>query len=238
MAAGPHDPESAAWVNSRLAVHLLQAGDFFGAEQACESALAYQADYPPALLAQGRILLGQNKAKAAIDPLRRAVAANPLPEYLWILGEALREAGEREEAAQVKGKLRARGAAADPRTFALFLATRGEDTETAVRLANSELETRQDIFTWDAIAWSLAAQHRWSDAAQKIERALAEGTEDGRLLLHAGVIAAETGRETDRERFLTRARAIQQMLLPSERSLLTCYLGKQLASTTQHVTEK
>ncbi len=230
QAASPHDPESAAWVNSRLAVQLLQSGDYSGAEQACQAALGFQSDYPPALLAESRLLLAQDNAKSAVEALRRAAAINPLPEYLWALSEALKAAGQRDESAQVEVKLKARGAVADPRTFALFLATRGEDTATALRLANSELEARQDIFTWDAIAWSLAAQHRWSEAAQEIEHAVAEGTQDARLFLHAGVIAAETGREADRERFLNQASAIRQMLLPSERSLLACCLGKSLAA--------
>src|SRR5205823_1482195 len=103
-------------------------------------------------------------------------------------------------------------------------ATGGEQPATAVRLAEVELASRQDVFTWDARAWSLAAQGRWAQAGQDMHRALSEGTQDARLFLHAGIIAAETEDETAKGRFLNNAKAIEQMLLPSERLLLAKYL--------------
>jgi hypothetical protein len=93
----------------------------------------------------------------------------------------------------------------------------------ALQLANAELATREDVFTWDARAWSLAAAGHWAQAAGDMRRALSEGTPDARLFLHAGIIAAETGDRSGVE-LLNRAKGREQTLLPSERELLTKYL--------------
>src|SRR5215510_642963 len=46
-AASPSDAESAAWVNTRLATYLFNAGEFKEAEQRCAFALSLQSDYAP-----------------------------------------------------------------------------------------------------------------------------------------------------------------------------------------------
>jgi hypothetical protein len=124
----------------------------------------------------------------------------------------------------VESGLRARGAAVDPRTLALFLATRGVDPETAVALAERELDVRQDVFTFDALAWSLAAAGQIDRARGAIARALAEGTQDARLFLHAGVIDARAGRVREARTWLTRAADAKAMLLPSESAALASHL--------------
>jgi Flp pilus assembly protein TadD len=136
------------------------------------------------------------------------------------LADALREAGEFEKATVVEGRLKGSGSSADPRSCALYLATHGDDVPTALRLARTELETRGDIFTHDALAWALTAAGQCSEADSEMRRALAEGTQDPRLFLHAGVIAQRLGRHAEAERFLQQAQTFRQMLLPSEKSIL------------------
>ena len=101
--------------------------------------------------------VAQGKADEAIQDLKRAVALNPLPEYLWALADSLRIAGRADEARSVEDDLNRRGAASDPRSYALYLATRGEHVEVALELIGRELKAREDVFTLDAFAWSLAA---------------------------------------------------------------------------------
>src|SRR5262245_61250339 len=146
-AASPSDSESAAWVNTRLAFYQFQAGRFNEAEQRCALALSLQGNYPPTLLLQGRILLGQSRLGEAVEVLQSAVKLNPLPEYQWTLVEALRSAGEENEACEVEARLCQRGATSDPRTLALYLATRHESPEVALRLAQEEFDSRADVFS-------------------------------------------------------------------------------------------
>src|SRR5262249_35955941 len=124
-----------------------------------------------------------------------------------------------------ENKIQLRGAIGDPRTFSLFLATRSERLPLALRLAEQELAVRADVFTHEAMAWSLAAAGRLTEARHHIERALAEGTQDARLFLHAGVIAAKCGHREEAQCYFAKANALQQMLFPSERNQLVEHLA-------------
>jgi tetratricopeptide (TPR) repeat protein len=219
-AAGPNDAEFAAWMNTRLATYLFHAGKFDEAQQRCAFALSLQSNYAPTLLLKGKILLAQNRLSEAVDALQKATTLNPLPEYQWTLAEALRATGRENEASAAEAQLCQHGASVDPRTLALFLATRRENPETAVRLARAELDSRRDVFTHDALAWSLAAAGNLNEAHSEMQRALAEGTEDGRLFFHAAMIASEAGHAAEAERWLGKARSLSHLLLPSERSEL------------------
>jgi predicted Zn-dependent protease len=220
LGVGPSDAESAAWLNTRLAFYEFQARDLDQAEQRCAFALSFQSDYPPTLLLRGRILLAQNRFREAVDALETAAKLNPLPEYQWTLAEALRAAGREKEASGVEAQLRQRGATSDPRTLALFLATRHESPETALRLAQAELNSRSDVFTHDALAWSLAAAGNLAEAHSEMQCALAEGTEDARLFFHACIIASQAGNAAEAECWLRKASDLSHLLLPSERNEL------------------
>lgn len=219
-AASPNDPEAAGWAYTRLALYQLQRGATKQALDACDAALAMQNDYAPAQLARGRVLLALDRPAGAVVELKRAVNLNPLPEYKWTLADALTVAGKRAEAAEIESQITERSVTEDPRTVSLYLATRNQDVERAVRLAQQERANREDVFTHDALAWALAAAGRLSDAQQHITLALSEGTADSRLYLHAGVIAALNNDHKAAGRWLDKAAATQQTLLPSERTQL------------------
>ena len=224
-ATSPLDPESASWSLTRLGLYYFQAGSIAAATVACDSALNFSPDYPAALLLRSRMLLAADQAAQAVEPAQRAADKNPLPEFQWALADTLRTAGRSDEAAKVEEKLDKTGAQSDPRTLALFLATRGEQTELAVQLAQRELKDRGDIFTHDALAWALASAGRLDEAWPHMEKALAEGTVDARLFTHAGVLAARLGRPTEAESWLSKARDQQRMLLPSEQQQLAATLA-------------
>jgi tetratricopeptide (TPR) repeat protein len=220
-AMSPRDAESGAWAYSRLALYELQAGSLRNAQRACDAALRLQDNYPAALLAQSKVLLAQNRNTEAAQLMQRAASVNPLPENRWVLAEALRAAGRRNEAQAVEDGLRANGAVEDPRTYALFLASRREQPDTALKLVEQELRARGDVFTLDALAWALAAAGKVSEAGESIGRALAEGTKDARLYYHAGRIASMNGQKQQARLLLNKAAALKQMLLPSEREGLS-----------------
>jgi tetratricopeptide (TPR) repeat protein len=219
-AASPSDAESAAWVHTRLAFYEFQAGHVDEAEQRCALALSLQTNYAPTLLLKGKMLLAQNRFTEAVDALENAAKLNPLPEYQWTLAEALRAVGRENEASGMEVQLRKHGPSSDPRTLALFLATRHENPGTALRLARSEFDSRGDVFTHDALAWSLAAAGNLAEAHGEMQRALAQGTKDARLFFHAAVIASQAGHAADAERWLRKASELSQLLLPSERNEL------------------
>jgi tetratricopeptide (TPR) repeat protein len=223
QATGPRDAEGKAWTLSRLSGYYLQAGRAAAALNAAEAAIGHVSEYAPAWLAQGRALLALARGAEAIEALTHATKLNPLPEYQWWLADALHSAGREQEAATVESNLNRRGAASDPRTLALFLATRGERVDDAVRFARDELAMRADVQTHDACAWALAAKGDLTAAETEMQRALAEGTRDARLYLHAGEIAERAGRMADATRFFHSAREILATLTPSERARLATH---------------
>ncbi|MEO6245931.1 MAG: tetratricopeptide repeat protein [Opitutaceae bacterium] len=225
--------ESSAWIFTRLATLQAQAGAGQKAEAAWAAAQRFVPDYAPALLLQGRIALGAGRAEEAAALLQRAVAKNPLPEYQWALADALRAAHRSSEAVAVETELARRGAANDPRTFSLYLATRGEQPDLALRLATRELGDRADVFSYDALAWAQLGAGGFTEAWQSIEHALAEGTKDARLFLHAAVIAGRLDR-ADAAEWLGRARALENLLLPSEREHLASAGKVPAVATAAH----
>lgn len=219
-AGSGREPESTAWAYTRAGIYSLQLNDSAAALADCERAMELVPGYPAALLLKGRTLLALNKPAEAVTSLTEAARQTPLPEYLWALAEARDTAEDRVGANELRLKLQASGAASDPRTYALFLATTGYQIPTALELAQAETEQRQDIFTFDALAWAQLKSGRVDEAQLTIAKALLDGTQDARLFLHAGVIAGAAGRAADSLTYLNKADALKQMLLPSERATL------------------
>ncbi|MBI4626018.1 MAG: tetratricopeptide repeat protein [Verrucomicrobia bacterium] len=219
-ATSPRDAEASAWTLARLAGFYLHAGRIEPALNAADAAVGLAANFPPALLARGRALLGLGKNATAASVLARAADLNPFPEYQWWLADTLRLAGRTGEATRIESELRARGAQADPRTLALFLATRGDAATDAVRLARDELANRGDVFTHDALAWALAASGDAAAADAEMRAALAERTQDARLFWHAGEIALARGATMEADEFFRKARPLAATLTPSERGRL------------------
>jgi tetratricopeptide (TPR) repeat protein len=219
-ARGFRDAESLAWAQVRLALYALQGNHVPRAFAHLAGALAAQPDYAPALLARGRVFLAIDQPVEAIASLERAAQRNPLPEYQWVLIEALHAAGRTQAARAIDSQLRQRGALNDRRTLALYLATVGHDINTALQLAEAELETRADVFTLDTLAWALNTAGRHQDARAFSQRAVAEGTQDARLFYHAGVIALAVGQHDEAAGWFAMAISLRQMLMPSERQHL------------------
>lgn len=219
-AAAPQEPTDNAWALTRLAFYDLHAGLVPQADAACAAALRVAPQDAAALLLQGRVRLAQGQAAAAVASLQQAAQLNPLPEYQWTLAEALRAAQRPAEAAQVETALKAKGALEDPRTLALYLATRGEDLPQALRLAEAELAVRRDPHTLDALAWAQARAGRPTEAWATLQQALAAGTPDARLAFHAAVIAQQVNQPREAQRRFKQAQSQQAALLPDERTQL------------------
>jgi tetratricopeptide (TPR) repeat protein len=207
-------------MHTQLARYFWQSGANIEFQDAIESALAFRTNYPPALLLRGRVLLAGDRSEEAIEPLEQAARLNPLPEYHWALAEALRMARRESEARAIEQEILTKGSRSDPRTCSLFLATRQEHLELAMRLARQELAERADVFSHDALAWALAASGQLVEAESHMQQALALCTHDARLWLHAGIIAARDGRRTEAGEWLRRADERKAQLLPMERAQL------------------
>ncbi len=228
-AGSPREAEPTAWAYTRLGIYQLQAGNSEVAAKSAGIALQFAENYAAALLLRGRILLAQGKAVEAIESLQPATTRTSLPEYQWTLADALREVGRTQAAEDVESHLISHGAVNDPRTFALYLVTRGQRVQQALALAEAELNTRADVFTMDAVAWTLKANGRLDEARDYSARSLKEGTQDARLFYHAGSIAMALGNHSSARESFRRAEKGKQTLMPSERD----DLNRQFAALSQ-----
>jgi tetratricopeptide (TPR) repeat protein len=192
------DAESRAWVLVQAATYFWQEGDWDGADAGFDQALASFASFPPALVGKGRVALARGRAADAARAFARAYEASPLVETAWLLGDARERAGDQAGATAAYALVTQTGRA-DPRTLALFLASKDRDHAQALQLADAERRTRDDIYTEDVYAWALYRAGRLADARAASDKALALGTLDPRLRYHAGAIRLAQGDESGRQ---------------------------------------
>jgi tetratricopeptide (TPR) repeat protein len=126
------------------------------------------------------------------------------------LGEALQAAGRADEAADQYALVEAMQqlfAANGVRTdleLAAFFADHG-NARRAVRLARAAYAERHTIFAADTLAWSLYQAGRAKTALSFAHESLRFGTQNSRLLYHAGVIEVALGHTDAARRDLRRA---------------------------------
>jgi tetratricopeptide (TPR) repeat protein len=206
--ADQRDPEPRAWVLVQAAMIFWHEGDVEGAEAGFDAALAQMTSYPPALVGKARVALARGQGSEAAQLLRRAYDGSPLVETAWLLGDALAMSGDAAGAKDAYARVVKTGKQSDPRTLALFWATRNEHTAEALALAEGEKRVRGDITTDDAYAWTLYRAGRFSDAKAAIDRALTHHTRDARLLYHSGAIRIALGEGREGRDLVGRALAL------------------------------
>ncbi|HLK15716.1 MAG TPA: tetratricopeptide repeat protein [Fimbriimonadaceae bacterium] len=80
------------------------------------------------------------------------------------------------------------------RQYALFCADHGRDPEGAYAAALRDFQAREDLYSYDTLAWVCLKRGDAAEAAKAISRALTTGTRDPMVLYHAGMICEATGR--------------------------------------------
>ncbi|MGQ0849977.1 MAG: tetratricopeptide repeat protein [Actinomycetota bacterium] len=194
--------EEAAWYQVRLGDLNLSIGQLSEADRRYRAALTVLPGYWSALAGRARVSAARGDLGRAIELNEQAAAVVPRPEVLIALGDLYTATGRPDLAADryatVEAIARLAGGVYD-RTLALYLAEHGRATE-ALALAETGLETRQDIYGYDTLAWALYHLGNTSEARKAMDTALALGTRDAQLLFHSGMISLAAG---DREQAAT-----------------------------------
>lgn len=183
--------EDRAWLLTQLAHLHFVAGNLEKAETYAHGAIGLFPNYHYALGALGQIRMAQGKYGEAAAYFQKRYDAAPHAENLYALAEALERAGRHNEAdasfTVFEEKALAESGQADNANHELiaYYIDFAKEPAKALRLAERELERRHDVFTIDAHAWSLAASGDYNRANEEIQRALAVGVKDPRLLQHA-----------------------------------------------------
>ncbi|MBA2705146.1 MAG: tetratricopeptide repeat protein [Blastocatellia bacterium] len=209
-AANPNDPEGAAWCRVHLGDELMNTGKRREADQEYDNALYLFPDYPLALAAKARARVAAGDLPQAINFYERAQNRVPLPETAIALGDLyarLRRPDDAKRQYQLVEFVERNSAASGTysRQLAMFWADHDEKLDQALAIAQKERSTREDIYTCDALAWTLFKNNRLDEAQKSMAEALRLGTRDARLYYHAGMISNELGERQNATRYLTLA---------------------------------
>jgi tetratricopeptide (TPR) repeat protein len=197
-ATSPNDQESLAWHHAQLAAIHLNEG------RASDAAREYaHADYifpghPFAVEGLARIDDARGRQQDALARLESLTAATSSPSTLAYMAELARKTGKPEDAIRYERLAEAgwRADTPEPIKLALLLANSGkpERVQEAVRIAEAEAASRNDIFTNDALAWAYFNAGRTDEAATAISRATRTGSKDRLIRAHARAIAQAASR--------------------------------------------
>ena len=168
-------------------------GDLASAERAFVFAAQQIPDFGPALVGRARTALARGDPASAT-----ALAKTAWQERRSLEAAALLVAlmGPGQEALALERDALAHARRADPRSAALWLATRSSaaaDLNEARRLVDVELKVHNDPYTYDVASVVALARGELSDARRYSDAALAHGTPDPRLLARGGIIRLAQG---------------------------------------------
>jgi tetratricopeptide (TPR) repeat protein len=203
--------ENLAWLYFELGERYFQTGDLGDADLSYQSGVTADPNHYRSLAGLAKVRAAQGRLEESIQLYQRSIAIIPFPVYLAELGDVYKKAGRMNEAQQQYelveyiGHLGKLNQVLANRELALFYADQGIKLPEALALARKELEVRQDIYTWDALAWVLYRNGRFQEAAEAINKALGLHTSDSLLLFHAGMIYHSLDKDSDAEDFLSRA---------------------------------
>ena len=212
--AGSATPENLAWCLVEFGDMLFKTGRTADAHIAYERALQTLPGYHRAYAALGRESASAGKFEEAASNFLRAQAVIPLPEYAGALeiiyttlGKASK-AREQRSLLDVIDKLGRVNGEKGNRMLALAYANENRNLERALEWIGGDLETRKDVYTYDALSWVLFRAGNRKEAEDASRKALAMNTPEPMFLYHAGVIAIADGNAQVGQALLTQALAL------------------------------
>lgn len=203
--------ESAAWYVLRVGDLYFNMGQPKQAGRYYEAALRIFENYHLALAGLGKVNAAQGDYEESITYYQQAVNKVPEPDVLAALGDLYTLAGQPEQAevqyrtVEYIGKLAELNKQIYNRQLANFYSDHDLRVKEALRLARAELQTRKDIYGYDAAAWAEYKNGNFAEAQGLMEKAMTLGTRDARLYYHAGMIALKLGEKAQAREYLEQA---------------------------------
>jgi len=191
--------ENIAWSDYQLGEICFKSGDLIGAEQAYQAGLTADPNSYRNLAGLAEVRTAQRRYQDAIDLDQRAIAAIPYPMFAASLYDLYLKVGRPADAEKQHdliefiGNLNPINQRLFYRDLALFYADHDLKLKESLELAREELKVRQDIYTWDIMAWVLYKNGRAQEAEAAMAKALRMGTKDALLYFHAGMIYRQLG---------------------------------------------
>ena len=222
IAAGSRSLENVAWCYVDIGNLYFKTGSLKDAESAYRSALQSFPGYYPAHAGLGRVYAARGKIAEAIDSYIRAQSAVPLVEYagaledLYTLAGKTADARRQGEMVDMIDRMEQAGGLNANRNLAMLYADHDRKPDRALELIRAELAGRRDIYTYDALAWVLYKNKRYTEADKAKEKALELGTPEPAFYYHAGMIERALGRTDQSRKHLERALELNPRFDPKQ----------------------
>lgn len=207
----PREVEDAAWILSQMAHLELAMGKTTEAEKNLQQALILFPGYHYALGNLAKVRIQQKHYEEAVQFLQQRYQSASHAENLFDLAAALQLAGRGEEATKAfaefeqKSLLETNRADNSNHELIFYYADYAHEPLKALEVAKREFARRHDVYTLDSCAWALHVNNQDQEARKQIEKALAVGIRDARLMRHAGEIALAMGDRAAAQKYLQQA---------------------------------
>jgi tetratricopeptide (TPR) repeat protein len=211
ISSGSAMAENTAWCEVELGKILMKTGKVKEATQAYQAGLRYFPNYHPALAGLAQTAAAEGDWKSAIQNMKAAKAATPLPDYAAALYDYYTASGDARSADREKETIFAMdqiGQAAQEkanRNISLIYSDHDWNPGRALELAKNELEVRGDIYTYDALAWALYKSKDFDGASAAMKKAMQFHTPEPAFYYHAGLIEEALGHKDQAREMLKKA---------------------------------
>ena len=206
--------ETEAWTRVQISKTAFSVGRLGPALAQSHAALRAFPDYAPAYDALAWAEYGRGHLHAAIAAEQEAVNRIPLPQYVAMLGDLQRAAGETAEARRqyaligvIQRLLVVNGVKTDLET-ALFDVDHGISPRASLALARRAQRERPSIDGDDVLAWALERTGHCREALGYSKQALQLGTLDALKFFHRGAIEQCLGDRAAARSWFRRALAL------------------------------
>ena len=237
--SGSATPEHLAWCLVELGNLYFKTGRLDEARAAYAASLQRETGYHLALAGLGRVAAAKGDFDIAIQNYKQAQAVVPMPDYAASLEVLFAHAGRSGEADKQRALVdladqlgRAQNETTN-RTLALIYADQNRNLARSLDLAQAELSVRRDVYSYDALAWSLFKNGKIEEAAAAMEKALAQNTDEPAFYLHAARIAAAQDKADAARRYSERASKLNPKF-----DVRQAVAGTTSYSETSHIPEK
>jgi tetratricopeptide (TPR) repeat protein len=200
--------ENIAWSYYQLGEEFFQSGDLSSAENAQRKALSVDPNSYRAFAGLAKVQAAQGKLREAARLYESSLRVVPMAEYAANLGDVYTELGNAKEAkmnydlVEFIGLLNALNQSLNNRELALYYSDHDLKLSQSLEFAKKELEVRQDVYSWDILAWAYYKNGMPEEAAEAMSHALARGTRDALFFFHAGMIYQDLGKLDEAKRYL------------------------------------
>jgi tetratricopeptide (TPR) repeat protein len=212
--AGSGQPENTAWCLAELGDMYFKTGLLNEARAAYESALGMFPTLHRASAGLGKIETALGRLDLAIRHYERARSIVPMVDYAAALADLYLAAGKKEAAREQQllvatiDKLGTANGETTNRNLALILADHNENLPHALDLVRTEIATRPDVYTWDALAWVLFRAGHLEEARAASQKALRLNTPEPAFYFHASRIASAAGDRKAAQEYKDRTAAL------------------------------